>query len=324
VPIDTETLHPAVAEAIIQEVDSVLQESQEHWARGEFTQCAEKCKRVADELLGPESPVSLRKSTWQRSASARINGACALKALQRIEDAVEECEKGLKLMESHLIKNRNEVMQILDLLAELCLMCGRIDDAERHIARAIQLKKDFPWRKASLGATLNLQAQAKVQRGEFENARALFSRALDAHVSVAEGAAAKSSETLLPSAAAVVLSNYAGMLRTQSLFGEAVEYYSEAADIFEAQLGPESESLGRTLVELGATYIAAGFGSRATEPLTRALVVLSSALGPDHPSVAATMEWLPRCNEVSPPPDDTLMLCPSQGSPVERLLACSA
>merc|ERR1719356_913508 len=122
-----ENAHSAAAEAIFKEVDNLLQESQEHWGQGEFAECAEKCRRVAEELLGGGCQTSVREAAWQRLASAHVNGACALKALQKTEDAVRECEKGLKLMERRLAKNKNEVMRILDLLGELCLMCGRIE-----------------------------------------------------------------------------------------------------------------------------------------------------------------------------------------------------
>merc|ERR1712151_993501 len=124
----------------------------------------------------------------------------------------------------------------------------------------------------------------------------------------------------LPPAGAVVLSNYAGLPKEQNKYGEAAQLYCLAIEIFEARVGPESEAVGRTLMELGALYVEAGRRRAAVEPLTRAMVVLSSALGAEHTSVAATMAWLGRCRG---PDEEAEALEFPPGCPVERLLAKS-
>lgn len=320
--VASEPLHPAVAEALVNEANHCLEESRGHWSRSEYAECADKCRRVADEILGPARPDSLREATWQQQASARVNAACALKALHRHEEALSECEQGLKLMERRLPKSRDQVMQILDLLGELYLLCGRLDEADRSVARAIQLKEPFPWRQASMAVSLNLQAQAKAQRGDFTGARTSFRRALAAHVGKLS---TNSSIEALPVGAAVVLSNYAGLLREQRETAEAVAVYGKAIEIFETKLGPDNEAVGRTLMELGVTQLSAGLGgSVAAEPLTRALVVLTGALGADHPSVLATIGWLAKCrDEGVQPAEATPMLTKQAGCPMERLLTSS-
>lgn len=310
---DSDEPHPAIAETLAAEAQLALQESQTSWNQGDFTQCAEKCRMVTEELLGPRSHASVREANWELLCSAHVNGACALKALHRYDEAAVTCEEGLKIMSRRFSKNKKGVVQILDLLAELCLLCGRLDDAELHIARVLKVKETFPWQGASLAASWNLQAQLHVQRGNLESAKRSFRKSLGGHVS-----SSASRKGDFPAAAAVVLSNYAGLLRQQNLIGEAVQCYSKAIEIFEVTAGPESEAVGRTLVELGAMYVEVGAGgTRAVEPLARGLAVLSGSLGGDHPSVLTTMEWLTKCKTGGKV--DVAIDVP-EGCPVERLL----
>lgn len=310
---DTEQPHPAIAETLATEAKRALQESQESWNQGDFVQCAEKCRVVTEEMFGPLCHAAVREANWETVCSAHVNGACALKALHRYDEAAASCEEGLKIMSRRFSKHKKQVVQILDLLAELCLLCGHLDDADKHIDRALKVKAAFPWQGASLAATWNLQAQLNVQRGNLEAAKRSFRKSLDGHVSSSGGQQGE-----LPSAAAVVLSNYAGLLRQQGLIGEAVQCYMKALEIFEATVGPESEAVGRTLVELGAMYVEVGVGGpRAVEPLTRGLAVLSGSLGGDHPSVVTTMDWLTKC--MARGTADATIDIP-EGCPVERLL----
>jgi len=281
----------------------------------------EKCRRVAEELLGPTRPPTLRGEHWLKLASANVNGACALKALGRHEEALEMGAEGLRLLERRFSHHKAQVAQVLDLMAELCLLCGQQGEAEQHLARALKLKTDFAFPQASLAASWNLQGQAFTQGGNVEGAKAAFRRALAAHL-------VQSSEP--PAAAATVLSNYAGLLRQQGHYGEAAQLYRRAAEIFEAQLGPDHAAVGHTLVELGAMHVQAGSrGHSAVEPLTRALVVLSTALGDRHSSVLATMGWLSKCRgsaaEASGPEAEAEARqgpwAEPAGCPVERLLA---
>lgn len=310
---DAEQPHPAIVETLATEAQRALQESQESWNQGDFTQCAEKCRVVTEEMLGPRCHPSVREANWEALCSAHVNGACALKALHRYDEAAASCEEGLKIMSRRFSKHKKQVVQILDLLAELCLLCERLGDAEKHIDRALKVKEAFPWHGASLATTWNLQAQLHVQRGNLEAAKRSFRKSLDGHVSSSGGQKGES-----PKAAAVVLSNYAGLLRQQGLIGEAVQCYLKAVEIFEATIGPESEAVGRTLVELGAMYVEVGVGgTRAVEPLTRGLAVLSGSLGGDHPSVVTTMDWLSKCKAGG---EAVVSIDVPEGCPVEKLL----
>lgn len=308
-------LHPAVADAIVDEANQLLEESRQHWAKGEYEQCAEACRRVAEDLLG-DSNAKLQGDHYQLAASAHVNQACALKVLHRHQAALDASEKGLKLLERRFSKHKSEVTKVLDLVAELCLLCGNIEQADQHIARSLQIKEAFPWHAESLAVTWNLKAQAYVQRGNWEGAKQYFGRSLHAHVTNSKGGN-------LPAAAAVVLSNYANLLKENGKYGEAAQFYGKAMDVLEAQLGPDNEAVGRTLVELGAMYVLAGHKKHAVEPLTRAMVVLSTALGADHPAVLATMSWLGKCRGSQDQVDDQggETLHAPGGCPVERLLA---
>jgi len=322
---DKAALHPAVVDAIVDEAKGLLEESQRHWSNGELAACAERCHRVASELLGPDRPEEVREALWQLRASAHVNGACALKALQRHEEALVQCEAGLEIMKRRLTQNRQQVIQILDLSAELALLCSRPSDGDKYAERALSMKEAFPWHQASMATSWNLRAQACVQQGDVEKARGLFAKALAIHVKMTKGGV----QGALPAAAAVVLSNYAGALRSIGGHAEAAKLYQKAIDIFEAANGPESEALGRTLVELGATYIEASVGGRtAAAPLTRAMLVLSAALGEAHPSVGATASWLAKCKNESEEASEaalaSLLSKVAPGCPVERLLADQA
>merc|ERR1712224_425462 len=131
---------------------------------------------------------ALREAMWRRLTQAYVNGAAALKVLDRHEEAIAACEEGLKLLDRHFSKHKADVVHVLDLLAELCLVLGQVDKAEQHIARALQIKDGFlePGHPG-IAVSLNLRAQAYVQQGNLESAKKTFVHSLAIHVARAEG-----------------------------------------------------------------------------------------------------------------------------------------
>jgi len=309
----SEPLHPAVEDAIKDEVDQAVKDSERFWNEGDFTRCAERCVFVVDDLLGPNKPKKLRNACWEQLLSSYINGACALKQLQQYEEAIRLCKEGLRIINRQFASQKQQAVHVLDLLAELCLFQGQVDEAETHVARSLKVKEiSFPGGLDSLASSWNLQAQCRLQQGDLEGAKALFRRALAANVEVAGGLEQASSKV------AVVLCNYASLVRQQGHLGEAVQLFEKAGAIFEHL--DEQEAFGRALVELGATYVGGGVTDRrAMEPLTQAMLVLGTALDSEHPSVQATMRLLSRCKDQTSKADASFAEAPA-GDALERLL----
>ncbi len=161
----------------------------------------------------------------------------------------------------------------LHTLAAICRDLGRPEEALELYGRARRLiEKSAGPRDPRLVANLANTAEVRMAQGEYSEAETLSRRAL---------ALAEESAGVKATARAQALNNLAQALRLQKRYDEAEPLYRQALAILDRD--PAS---ARILANLAGFYHDRENESRAVEYYTRALEVLESSLGPEHPETA--------------------------------------
>ena len=275
---------PAIAQA--------LNEARQAFAESNFQLSAEKNQeavKLADDgkqILLPEL------------ATARVNAAYALKQLCKYEEARVECDAGLQVLCKEYNSYKPAVAATLDLLAELCVALGDLDDAAKHAERAIEIRSIWGNNDSTaLATSYNVLGAVRLEQGDRAEARRAFREALRLHV-LQENPNWPSKENqadVLSVPSAVALSNYAGILRKENKTAGCIEALRCSAEAFEANLGEEDPIVGMVLCELGATLVRDAQFNEAAEPLRKSLAILTKAYGFQHPHTLAAIEWSAHC-----------------------------
>ena len=139
-----------------------------------------------------------------------------------------------------------------------------------------------------VGAELNQQAAAAIDRSDFDEAERLYREAL-----------ALRRERLGPDHLDVALSlgNLAWVRQWQGQYDEAETLHREALAIRRKQLGDEHPDVARSLTSLGACLTREGRYSEAEQALTQALTILRQVPEPPHPDEFVTLDKLVKLYE---------------------------
>lgn len=218
--------------------------------------------------------------------------------------------------------------------AELCRAgeryraAGRAGEAEPLLREALAIaERDFPDERLELAAALNAVGLVCKDLAKYDEARAVYERAL-ALVSPDQGDASNHQEsaTLYHNLGGIehARANYgeaevfarkgleirrrisdsndsglaadmvalAAILDGQQKFDEAERLYVEALHILELSPEANAREIAVALNDLGALYTQRDASERAEELLTRAAELKRRTIGPGHPDVAVTLNNL--------------------------------
>lgn len=159
------------------------------------------------------------------------------------------------------------------LTGAMCIGCRSTPPRAGHSAQSF----------TGVGAELNQQAAAAIDRGDQQDAERLYREAL-----------ALRRRTLGSDHpdVAVSLSNLAWVCQWQERYGEAEPLHREALAIRRKRLGKEHPEVARSLTGLGASLTAQGRYSDAELALTQALSILRQWPEPPHPFECVTLDRL--------------------------------
>jgi LuxR family transcriptional regulator, maltose regulon positive regulatory protein len=140
---------------------------------------AEEAQRNAQELIAASHSCTRRCSTALRSFALCELSATQLWSGVAIGETVARLEEALALATEH--GHEQLALDCLSQLAAVALLRGELNRAERFSARAVKLAERHGWCEGSAAAAAYLTAGAcAYQRGEFEHAEGLLTRAASA------------------------------------------------------------------------------------------------------------------------------------------------
>ena len=244
-----------------------------------------------------------RAGAWRNLAEARTrtrDGAGALAALRHALDALERARLGEGPDASEVHHALGEALR-----AEL-----HLDDAERHLQRAVDLRERLG-SAAALAASVARLASLIRFRGEPQRALPLYRRAL---------ALQERERGAVSAAAACALDNLALCLSECSQLREAIESTRRALQIYEREEGPDGENVSVCLANLAVMLEDAGDLLQAEQLCREALTRRRRAHGDDHVDVATALDNLSGILRRQGRTDSALEACRHAISIYERLL----
>jgi CHAT domain-containing protein/Tfp pilus assembly protein PilF len=219
-----------------------------------------------------------------REAQASFDEARRLKDAGLYVEALARAGHALQLREAVLGSTHPEVARCLDLVGEIYLYQGNMDNAGSLLRRALAI------REAALGMnhpdvaeSLNNLAVVYCSQGLYGQSEALYQRSLTIR------------ETVLgkghPDVAAS-LSNLAALYYEQGLYSRAEPLMRRSLLLWEASLGREDPLVATALNNLAYLYQVQGLHRRAEPLARRALALWEASLGKKHPNVATSLDNL--------------------------------
>jgi CHAT domain-containing protein/Tfp pilus assembly protein PilF len=165
-----------------------------------------------------------------------------------------------------------------DNLAVLYGFMGRLDEAERHSRRALQLlEQAFGPDHRNVGRAAGNFGVLLTEAARYSEAEPFLRRAL----TITEAQSPQDPVTL-----AVIADNLAGVLRLTGRQQAAMEQSQRALDTFEKNLPANHPSLATVRNNLGRLLLDMGRYEEAGAPLRQALQADEAIFGPDHMAVA--------------------------------------
>eukprot|EP00397_Hematodinium_sp_SG-2012_P053429 GEMP01063771.1.p1 GENE.GEMP01063771.1~~GEMP01063771.1.p1 ORF type:complete len:325 (+),score=70.46 GEMP01063771.1:36-1010(+) len=274
------TTTASTASSVTSSIDDLLAKARNHFVEKEFDDCVEVNRSLA-KLIG-ELPSKDQTTHWLKVCAAHVNSAYVLKILHRLEEAEQAALEGVQLFEKHFSQHKQQTAEAYELLCEICLLQRKTKEAEQHVTRALTIKTSYlPANDQKLTATVNLSGQAMQQRGNYDDAKDMFVKALNLNIA-----------NPLPSAAGVALNNYAGVLQDQGRFAESVPIYEKVVDIFTENHGEHELHSIQAFAELGAAAFRAELPHISVPALQKSLVLHGAHFGLQHPSTQSVLEML--------------------------------
>lgn len=189
------------------------------------------------------------------------------------------------------------MIRCMNELALLYVTLGRYDDASELFTEGIEIGdsvlpgKDHPFTMRHV----NGLGVLRTKQGQYEEAEALFKRAL-------EGRKLKLGEDHPYTLETI---NDLGLLRrAQRDYEEAEKLLTDALEGRKLKLGRDHPRTLGTLYELGVLYVAKGDYDKAERRLLEAFHGREAKLGPDHPDTIESLEQLVNLYESWPRPDE--------------------
>ena len=202
--------------------------------------------------------------------------------LYRVEDRFHDAEEaGREALEiARGLEDEALVAEILTNLQGLYLDEGRYADAEPLGREVLEIWEGDPFYYSNLPTGYLNQAELLRRQGRLEEARPLFTRALEL-----------AREQMQPDAVAlaIFLDRSAKLEADAGRYREAEELYRESLEVF-ARTGLENHpSEGQSRHELAGVMVEMGRYEEAGELYRQAVAIRSDAFGPEHPEVALSL-----------------------------------
>jgi CHAT domain-containing protein len=166
----------------------------------------------------------------------------------------------------------------VELIAQLTHLRGdRVGNRQAWARHLAVLEGNPETSEAVLANAIHELADAHAALGEYEEAEALFRRA----IAIREKIGGPDGVDL-----AMSLNNLAGIIRDRARYPEKIALYERAAEIWESRLGPDAPLVGAVLANLAGTYIARDDLAKARELFERAVAI-------EKKSGSADRTWFP-------------------------------
>jgi len=262
----------------------LLEQSATHYAMGNMSE-ARRCLDSSNALrkdLGAQCEVDLDKA-----ANAILGESVVIPQAQTLPDAYESPFKAMEAEEQlrNAIANDSRddgapsttAWKHLLELGNLLLVTGRPSEAAVQLDKALILARKILGTHPRPSANLNLLAQARIELGEFEEAKKLLDEALNLDGTSGSKWSRERGQTL----------TFLGLLMMrQGRLAESEKYYRQALHILEMILPAEHEALSIPLSGLGCVLDDLGKKVESERLHRRALANDLRAFGPDHPRLA--------------------------------------
>jgi serine/threonine protein kinase/tetratricopeptide (TPR) repeat protein len=155
---------------------------------------------------------------------------------------------------------------------------GHADEAEALYRQALEVQRRHGDLR-EVATTLNLIANSRFRRDQFQEAEELYREAVAVEQQVSGGASPMAGH---------LLGNLAMVLHRQGRFEEAEETFLESVSIIETVLPPEHPDLATSLLPLGDFYLELGRLQEAEPVLERVAAIHNGWMPLDHPQLVET------------------------------------
>jgi len=134
----------------------------------------------------PKGKMSFQDVQWLKLCAAQINSAFVLKVMCQFEEAAQLAEKGAKLLDKHYSQHKQQTAEAFELLGEILLLKGDIDEADQAVQRSLTIKKSFLTNISgnqdltpTLATPYNLAGRVCEKRADFEKAMENYVKAFE-------------------------------------------------------------------------------------------------------------------------------------------------
>ncbi|MEM1177153.1 MAG: serine/threonine-protein kinase [Acidobacteriota bacterium] len=252
-------------------------------AQGEDVSARELVVLGAEKLRGEKLP------PLQRARLLHTLGEVQLR-LGDYSSGRDLADEALGIREVRLGKTHVEVLETLDLLANLERRAGRLDEAEPHVERLVQARR-AQGNPLELAAALNTLANLRWRQERLDEAETLHRSALELRIKVREDLRRQGqSDPAVEAALSASLNNLGVLLWSLKKFDEAELILRRAADEAEARLGADHPRVADLLGNLSLILYEDRRFEESLKLHRRVLAIRRRALGPRHPDTATAME----------------------------------
>ena len=262
----------------------LLEQSATHYAMGNMSE-GRRCLDAANALR--ERLGARRQDDLDKVATAILGEQVVIPQAQTLPGAYDSPAKAMEAEEQlrNAIANDSQAngapsttpwRHLLE-LGNLLLVTGRPSEAAVQLDKALILARKVLGIHPNTSANLNLLAQARIELGEFEEAKKLLDEALNLDGKSGSKWSRERGQTL----------TFLGLLTArQGRLAESEKYYRQALETLEMILPAEHEAFSIPLSGLGCVLDDLGKKEESERLHRRALANDLRAFGPDHPRLA--------------------------------------
>jgi tetratricopeptide (TPR) repeat protein/predicted Ser/Thr protein kinase len=218
----------------------------------------------------------------ETNARLRLVIAQVQQALGRYDEAIEQTEIAMEMLESVHGEHHLQVTRAIEQLAQIETLAGRYEDAERHFLLASERLGRAGRREVILSSDGSL-GHVYYWTGRYDESERFFRDAIEQL-----GDTDPAEDPRIGHA----LSSLGSVLEYQGKLDEAIEAHRAGVDAQIAYYGDEHTEAAEAYNDYGNTLVVAGRFQEALDAHQRALEIRSKLLDPRHPEMAVTMNNL--------------------------------